>query len=286
MHLLIEEFQMHTTVKAPKILAKNSERFRTLTLGRFIIQDSLEHMPASLDALVKDLNQTKNFTFPIVRQMRRFKNLNWRRKKKGLTMLTRKGIFCYEHYTSFQQIKSATSIPPPDAFYSTLNEESISQSDYKFAKDMYKYFKCKNMLDYMMLYCSLDVALLCETFLQYRKMVMKHFDLDPAYYVGNMYVFIYHLYVFIKIFIFAGIPGLSFDIMLKSFAEEEGQEGYLELFSDPSMEHFFTKGIRGGQSFISQRYAEGEMNPKNPGKHLLYIDGMKYILSYKLASFF
>ena len=41
------------------------------------------------------------------------------------------------------------------------------------------------MLDYMMLYCSLDVALLCETFLQYRKMVMKHFDLDPAYYIGN-----------------------------------------------------------------------------------------------------
>ena len=61
--------------------------------------------------------------------------------------------------------------------------------------------------------------------------------------------------------------------MLKSFAEEEGQEGCLDLFSDPSMEQFFTKGIRGGQSFISQRYAEGETNPKNPGKHLLYIDG-------------
>ena len=185
MHLLIEEFQLHTTVKAPRILAKNSEIFRTLTLNRFIIQDSLEHMPASLDALVKDLNQTKNFTFPIVRQMQRFENLNWRRKKKGLTMLTRKGIFCYEHYTSFQQIKAATSIPPINAFYSTLNEESITESDHRFAKDMFKYFKCKNMLDYMMLYCSLDVALLCETFLQYRKMVMKHFDLDPAYYVGN-----------------------------------------------------------------------------------------------------
>ena len=116
MHLLMEEFQMHTTVHEPKILAKNSERFRTLTLGRFIIQDSLEHMPASLDALVKDLNQTENFTFPIVRQMRRFVKLKWRRRKKGLTMLTRKGVFCYEHYTSFQQIKAATSMPPIDAF--------------------------------------------------------------------------------------------------------------------------------------------------------------------------
>ena len=186
MHLLIEELQMHTYIEDPRILAKNGERFRTLTLSRFIIQDSLEHMPASLEALVKDLNQTENFTFPIVRQMRRYEQLRWRKRKKGLEMLTRKGIFCYEHYDNFEQIKTATSIPPIDAFYSTLNEESISKSDYNFAKNMFKYFNCKNMLDYTMLYCSLDVALLCETFLQYRKMVMKHFDLDPSYYIGTV----------------------------------------------------------------------------------------------------
>lgn len=185
MHLLMEEFQMHTYVVEPKILAKNSERFRTLTLGKFKIQDSLEHMPASLDALVKDLNQTENFTFPIVRQMQCYKKLKWRQKQKGLSMLTRKGIFCYEYYNTFQEIKAATSMPPIEAFYSTLNEESISESDYKFAQKMFKYFKCENMLDYMMLYCSLDVFLLCETFLQYRRMVMQHFDLDPAYYIGN-----------------------------------------------------------------------------------------------------
>ena len=61
--------------------------------------------------------------------------------------------------------------------------------------------------------------------------------------------------------------------MLKSFAEEEGEDGYLNLLSDPLMEEFFTKGIRGGQSFISQRYAEGEENPNNAGNHLLYVDG-------------
>ena len=63
--------------------------------------------------------------------------------------------------------------------------------------------------------------------------------------------------------------------MLKSFAEEEGENGYLELFSDPAMEQFFTKGIRGGQSFISQRYAKGQENPENAGEHLLYVDGKK-----------
>ena len=64
--------------------------------------------------------------------------------------------------------------------------------------------------------------------------------------------------------------------MLKSFAEEENGKGCLDLLSDPTMEQFFSRGIRGGQSFISQRYAEGEKNPEDAGKHLLYVDGRKH----------
>lgn len=189
MHLLIEDLQQHCTYQ-PKVLAKNSERFRCLTLGRFKIQDSLDHMPASLDSLVKDLNQTANFYFPMVQQMYRFKKLPGRQKKKGLSMLTRKGVFCYEHFSSIGELRKAKTLPPKEAFYSTLNEEAVSESDYKFAKDMYQFFKCTSVLDYMMLYCSLDVALLCETYLQYRKMVMKYFDLDPTYYLGNNFSFV------------------------------------------------------------------------------------------------
>ena len=61
--------------------------------------------------------------------------------------------------------------------------------------------------------------------------------------------------------------------MLKFYAEEEGEEGYLDLLSDPAMEQFFSRGIRGGQSFISQRYSEGQENPLNYGHHLMYVDG-------------
>ena len=76
--------------------------------------------------------------------------------------------------------------------------------------------------------------------------------------------------------------------MLKSFAEEEGEEGYLGLLSDPSMEQFFTKGIRGGQSFISQRYAEGEDRLENAGQHLLYVDGENILhhISIKIIKMF
>ena len=44
--------------------------------------------------------------------------------------------------------------------------------------------------------------------------------------------------------------------------------GSLDIYSDPEMEQFFTKGIRGGQSFISQRYAKGNSNPRKSCDHL------------------
>ena len=72
--------------------------------------------------------------------MQRYEKLKYREKKTGLKMLSRKGVFCYEHYSHFEEIKAATSIPHINAFYSTLNEESISTFDYKFAKKMFKFF--------------------------------------------------------------------------------------------------------------------------------------------------
>ena len=79
-----------------------------------------------------------------------------------------------------------------------------------------------------------------------------------------------------------GIPGLSFDVMLMFYQKSDGEikdekrskfPGSLDLYSDPQMEQFFTRGIRGGQSFIAQRYATGNANPEEKGHHLLYVDG-------------
>ena len=63
---------------------------------------------------------------------------------------------------------------------------------------------------------------------------------------------------------------------------EDGKKplGALELYSDPEMENFFTKGIRGGQSFISQRYATGNSDPEKEGHHMLYIDGNYFLLRF------
>ena len=60
--------------------------------------------------------------------------------------------------------------------------------------------------------------------------------------------------------------------------------GSLDIYSDPEMEQFFTKGIRGRQNFISQRYAKGNSNPRKSGDHLLYIDG-NFILHHLINLF-
>ena len=96
--------------------------------------------------------------------------------------------------------------------------------------------------------------------------------------------------------IIPGIPGLSFDVILMFFQNSKqaktndnlaGKSSKpprsLDIYSDPEMEQFFTKGIRGRQSFISQRYARGNSDPRKSGDHLLYIDG-NFILYYPIKS--
>ena len=47
LHLIVKELNLSQFKYNPEVLAKNSEKFRTLTLGKFKIQDSLEHISAS-----------------------------------------------------------------------------------------------------------------------------------------------------------------------------------------------------------------------------------------------
>ena len=117
LHLIVEELNVDRFKRRVKVLAKNSEKFRTLTLGKFKTQDSLEHISASLDALVQDLNQTSNFSFPILQQMERLKKIPARQKTKALKLLKRKGVFCYKHFQSLQEMKKSRNLPSKDSFY-------------------------------------------------------------------------------------------------------------------------------------------------------------------------
>ena len=66
--------------------------------------------------------------------------------------------------------------------------------------------------------------------------------------------------------------------MLKSFAEEEGEKGHLDLLSDPSMEQFFTRGIRGGQVLYLKDMLKEKMIQKK-------LDNICYMLMVKILNY-
>ena len=86
---------------------------------------------------------------------------------------------------------------------------------------------CKTYHD---LYLKSDVLLLADVFENFRKTCLKHYKLDPCYYYTA--------------------PGLAWDACLKETKQD------LELLKDYDMLMMFEKGIRGGITHISKRYAE------------------------------
>ena len=95
---------------------------------------------------------------------------------------------------------------------------------------MWNTFGCKTIKDYHDLYLKSDVLLLADVFENFRKTCLKHYKLDPAHYYTS--------------------PGLAWDACLKTTGQN------LELLSDYDMLMMFERGIRGGITHISKRYAE------------------------------
>ena len=171
--------------------------------------------------------------------------------KENLDLLTRKGVYPYDYVSSIEKL-SETQLPPKEEFYSKLNDEDITDDDYQHAINVWNTFKCKTIRDYHDLYLKSDVLLLSDVFENFRKTFLHHYNLDPAHYHTS--------------------PELAWDACLK----ETGQE--LQLLHDYDMLMMFEKGIRGGISHISKRYAEANnkymanYNSDKPSTYIQYLD--------------
>ena len=143
-------------------------------------------------------------------------------------------------------------LPKIEEFYSTLNEEHISDKDYNHAKEVWNAFRIKNMGEYYDLYLQSDILLLTDVFENFRNTCMQYYGLDPCHYFTS--------------------PGLSWDAMLKMTNVK------LELMTDINMYQFIKKGMRGGVSCIANRYGKANnkymesYNENEPSKYLMYLD--------------
>jgi hypothetical protein len=184
--------------------------------------------------------------------------------RRGFKISEAEGSFSYEYIDSIERLEE-TVLPPLEKFYSTLTKTTVSAEDYNRATTVWNQFKMTKLKDYHDLYLETDVHLLADVFETFRKTCMLSYHLDPANYISA--------------------PSLSWDAFLKQSRVE------LELVSDMDMFQFFERGMRGGISQISHRFAKAnnpllpDYNPNEENSFLTYLDANNlygYAMSQKL----
>ena len=221
-------------------IPNNMEKYLAFMLGNHLVfLDSFQFMSSSLDNLIKNLPDEA------------FKYTKQEFKNEQFNLMKQKGIYPYDHMDSFDRFNE-TKLPVQQDFYSILNNEHISDEQYKHAQNVWDTFNLKTMGDYHDLYLKSDILLLADVFENFRKTCLQYYKLDPCHYFTS--------------------PGLSWDAMLKM------TDIKLELMVDIDMFQFIEKGMRGGISYIANRYGKANnkymknYDEKAPSKYIMYLD--------------
>ncbi|XP_071576599.1 uncharacterized protein [Temnothorax nylanderi] len=171
--------------------------------------------------------------------------------ESDFNLLTRKGVFPYEYVDGFDKLL-VTELPPREAFYSSLTGETATESDYEHARNVWRCFRVGNLGEYSDLYLKTDVLFLADIFENFRDTCIDTYGLDPAHYYT--------------------LPGYTWDAMLKYTGVR------FELLTDIDMVIFVERGIRGGLSQCSNRYARANNkymrshDSSQPSTYLMYFD--------------
>ncbi|KYM95685.1 hypothetical protein ALC62_13666 [Cyphomyrmex costatus] len=218
----------------------SDEDSRNCVKLRFI--DSYKFLSSSLDKLASYLEKDK---LKIVRS--EFSSLS----DEDFNLLTRKGVFPYKYVDCVEKLND-TRLPPRESFHSSLTGDTVSESDYAHAANVWKRFSVRTLGEYSDLYLKTDVLLLTDVFENFRESCVASYGLDPAHYYT--------------------LPGFTWDAMLKHTRVK------FELLTDIDMVMFIERGIRGGLSQCSGRYAKANnkymrsYNSSKPSSYLMYYD--------------
>ena len=98
-------------------------------------------------------------------------------------LLLRKGVYSYEYMDNFERF-SKTTLPDKDDFYSNLNMESITDIEYRHAKNVFHKFNNNKLGAYHDFYVQSDTLLLADAFINFRKVCFDIYELDPAHFLS------------------------------------------------------------------------------------------------------
>ncbi|KYN08269.1 hypothetical protein ALC62_00752 [Cyphomyrmex costatus] len=224
------------------VVFHNSVTTKNCIQLRFI--DSYRFLASSLDKLSSFLSVTKDK----LRVLRlEFSHLS----DENFNLLTRKGVFPYEYIDCSEKLNESC-LPPRESFYSSLTDDTVSESDYAHAVNVWQRFSIQTLGEYSDLYLKTDVLLLADVFENFRDSCVASYGLDPAYYYT--------------------LPGFTWDAMLKHTSVK------FELLTDIDMVMFVERSIRGGLSQCSNRYARANnkympsYDSSKQSSYLMYYD--------------
>ena len=222
------------------VIPCNMEKYMAFMLGQnLIFIDSFQFMSSSLSNLVNNL--------PI----ESFKYTGEEFQGEQLSLMKKKGVYPYDYMDSFKKFED-NRLPKKEDFFSLMNDEHITDEEYQNAQNVWNKFGLSSMGEYHDLYLKSDILLLADVFENFRQACQQYYELDPAHYFTT--------------------PGLSWDAMLKMTGTK------LELMSDVDMFQFIEKGMRGGISYIANRYGKAnnkymkEYDEKESSKYIMYLD--------------
>lgn len=225
---------------------KNGNKTVRKVMGSIRFIDSLAFLSAPLEELTKNLKDKDINEFK--ETFKNFKNIE---RQDVIDYALQKGIYPYSYMNDTKKF-TETSLPDIKYFYNDMKQKACSQEDYDFAQAVWKKFNMQTLQDYHDFYLKTDVLLLSDILTAFRELTIKTYELDPM----NYYT----------------IPGLALDAALLATGEK------LELISDPNMYAFFEKGIRGGSSFVRQKFAKANnqqcelYDPDKPKTYIIYVD--------------
>ncbi|XP_036148439.1 uncharacterized protein LOC118647504 [Monomorium pharaonis] len=208
----------------------------------------------SFTKTVKDTTEQDSRKHMQLRFIDSFRFLNTSLDKLSSYLNTDKlkiGVFPYEYVDCVDKLQD-TCLPPRESFFSSLTGDTVSESDYAHAENVWKRFSIQTLGEYSDLYLKTDVLLLADIFENFRDTCIQSYGLDPAYYYT--------------------LPGYTWDAMLKHTRVK------FELLTDIDMILFIERGIRGGLSQCSGRYARANnkymqsYDSTKPSSHLMYFD--------------
>ena len=250
-------------------LPRNSNKFISLKIENFIFKDSFLFLNKSLDYLTKTIDNKDKISLK-------------QEFGKNYKLLTKKGVYCYDYFESKEKYNE-TKIPDHKNFKNKLNnDKNISNKEYKHAHNVFKTFKCKNLMDYSILYLKTDVCHLADVFQKFSNFAYETYGLDCRY----SYT----------------LPGFSWQCMLKMTKIE------LDLISDQDMYLFLIDSICGGICQVNRKFSKAvnkytrnqldewknkkiekkfknKLKTNNLDKYLLYLDANNlygYSMSQKL----